>query len=484
MATRPPGPGETRRAILLYAWLGLLMLGVAAAGSHGIGQVRILYVVACLAIAHQALKSGDGLHLELLITMLAFTPWLRRVVDFGCGYDASGMMLIAPLAVAVLPAIGLPALAMARHGPLASRIGVFLVLALCLLYGAMIPVFHGAYFPALMGLAKLGCPLAYGAWLLGTRRYGELEDPAGLMRSAARACAIVTPVVGLYGIAQFLDPPAADRFWMISSQMVSIGLPEPRQVRVFSTMNSPASLGNFLVFAIVAITLLRKRWEIVAGVGPASVALMLCQARTAWLGLAAAILYTLLCARTKARAAFMVATIAVIGTGAVVATPLGEVISTRLETLSHSPGNDGSARDRFADLNFILAHPEFYLVGQGFGVTETTGYSSQSTRANDGIIVASVTAMGMVVGVVFIAGFLWICLLALSGLGLGAPSEFVAAGALILGAVVSSPLNNPLGAEFGILFWSTIAVASRVRLPASGSERAAPLRLNPAETAP
>ncbi|MGI4793724.1 MAG: O-antigen ligase family protein [Janthinobacterium lividum] len=441
----------------LYASLALLFVLTYLGGTHGPGIIRILFVVGCLAVSHLALRLGPAFHFEALIVLFSCSPYLRRIVDFHSGYDPHGLMLIGPLVAVLLPTMRLPAALLQRRGAIAGQAGTFLLLALCLCYAALLSVMQGNYMPAAIGLVKTLSVLAYGYWLIAD------ADPRQVMRQAGRAFAIILPVIGIYGLMQYLDPSPADRYWMIASQESSMGNPEPLEVRVFSMLNSPQSFGDFVIVGLMILGYLRRSWEVLVLSAPAAIALLLSQARAAWIALAVAILYTFSFSGTKARSTIVVAWIVIAGGFAIEATPLGDVISTRLETMTNNPGQDGSAQARLEDLRFLFDHLDSYIVGAGFSAPGGTGlaYSTQQLRANDGIIIQSVTSMGAVVGVLFIVGVLWAGLHAAAQVKSRAEPEFVIAASLTIGQLVVLPLNNPAVGEVGILFWSMIAVATR-----------------------
>jgi hypothetical protein len=468
---------RTPPALSLY--LSLLLLGVATylGGTYGISAVRLLYLFGCMAVAFQALRFGTAYHFEALIVLFAFSPYLRRIVDYGCGFEVHGYMLTGPLLAALLPTTALPAAVMATRGHLVGRLGPYLLAIVCLGYAAFLPVLNGDYVSALAGFGKSASVLLYGCWLLA-----KAEDPQQVIRQGARAFAVVTPIVGIYGIMQYFNPSPADSYWMTASAMSSIGLPEPEQVRVFSTMNSPASLGNFLGFGLMLVGFVRSRWNLLMCFGPGSVALLLSQSRTAWLALAASIIYTLFYSTTRLRALIIVVAVASATTFAIIATPLGDVISNRLETISDSPSQDGSAQARLGQLVFIFGHLDNYLLGSGTGGQNGNGleYSTQSTGAYDGMIVWSITAMGIFVGLIFDISVIWAGLQGLLRLSHRAPPEFVIAAGLVAGQLITIPLVNPTSAEFGIFFWAVVAVAARTppvfQISGRGSGRLLPNR--------
>lgn len=449
---------RARPALSLYSSLLLLGLVTYVGGTHGISVVRLLYLLGCVGIAVQALRFSTAYHFETLVVLFAFSPYLRRIVDYGCGFDAHGFMLTGPLLAALVPTVGLPTAVMATRGHLASRLNPYLLALICLGYAAFLPVLNGDYVSAVTGFGKSASVLLYGVWLLA-----KAEDPQQLIRQGARAFALVMPVVGIYGVMQYYDPSPADSYWMTETATASIGLPEPEQVRVFSTMNSPASLGNFLVFGLMLAGFAGSWWQLPICFAPASIALLLSQSRTAWLTLAGSIIYTLWFSTTKLRSLRLVIVLAFASIFAIFATPLGDVISARLGTIADSPSQDGSGQARLDELTFIFSHLDNYFLGSGAGWQNGTGveFNTQSTGAYDGMIVSSISGMGIFFGLMFLGAVIWAGLRALLGVGRRAPPEFVTAAALVAGQLATIPLVNPTSAEFGVFFWSAIAIALR-----------------------
>lgn len=449
---------HARSALSLYASLLLLGLATYFGGIHGIGAVRLVYLGGCVAIGLQALRLGTAYHFEALVALFAFSPYLRRIVDYGCGFDPHGYMLSGPLLAALVPTTALPAAVMATRSPLVGRLSPYLLVFICMSYAAFLPALNGDYISAMIGLGKSASVLLYGCWLLAAA-----EDPQQVMRQGARAFTLAMPIVGVYGIMQYYYPSPADSFWMSETAMSSIGRPEPEQVRVFSTLNSPASLGNFLVFGLMLTGFIGSRWQLPICFAPASIALLLSQSRTSWLVLASSILYTSWFTTTKLRALILITAIACASIFAIFATPLGDIISARLETISNNPSQDGSAQARLGDLRFLFNHLDDYLVGSGIGGQSATGleFNTQTTSASDGMIISTVSSMGLFFGLIFVIGVMWASLQALGQVGRRAPPEYVVAAGLIVGQLVMIPLTNPTSAEFGVFFWTAIVVAAR-----------------------
>ena len=99
-------------------------------------------------------------------------------------------------------------------------------------------------------------------------------------------------VISAYGVAQFFFLPGWDAFWMRWVNMDSIGNPEPKEVRVFSTMNGPQILASFLAVGLIIAFSSRHRIRWVA-IPLGLLCLVLSLARSGWVAVVAGTLYLL-----------------------------------------------------------------------------------------------------------------------------------------------------------------------------------------------
>ena len=105
-----------------------------------------------------------------------------------------------------------------------------------------------------------------------------------------------SPVHRSVGLGSILDDSYAP--------IASIGQPLPYEVRVFSTMNGPASFATFTSAGLILICMLTNRFRAMALI-PGVVALLLSSYRTAWLSFAVGILFCLLFSPTRGRAGML-----------------------------------------------------------------------------------------------------------------------------------------------------------------------------------
>jgi hypothetical protein len=210
-----------------------------------------------------------------------FAPFLRRLVDVGAGFDPSGTMLLGPVLAIIIPTVDLRYL-VTRWERGDEALMPMMLVGLCATYGMMISAFQGDFAPLATTALKTYAPLLYGAWVLREAR----RDPT-VLDAAIRTFMVVSPIIGGYAIWQYVSPQDWDRYWMlhVSGTISVLGLPEPFQVRVFSTMNSPASYGTFAACGLLLFGFCSRGWQLLllALIAPG---LLFTYYRTAWISLA------------------------------------------------------------------------------------------------------------------------------------------------------------------------------------------------------
>jgi hypothetical protein len=120
----------------------------------------------------------------------------------------------------------------------------------------------------------------------------------------------------------------------------SIGRPEPFQLRVFSTMNSPGAFGAILSAGVVLA--LKQRLPVcLACVAPMLVGLALCQYRSLWAATALAIVLIAFAPSTGVRRANILALIfAALALGSTVLSPdIRHAVVERAATLTELEGD-------------------------------------------------------------------------------------------------------------------------------------------------
>lgn len=444
-------PALRPRDRTLPGWLpaALLVGGTALIGPQLGSVMRPLFILGCGGAAWFAWRRGAGAHLQAVLLMLAFAPFLRRLVDLAVGFDTSGIMLVGPLLAMLVPGIELTRPSDRPASPILQPI---LLVAACTLYASFLTIVQGDWMNAASGSVKWFSPLVYAAVLLRTR-----ETPAEILQAAAAAFLVILPVIGLYGVYQYVDPPAWDRFWMNYASIMSAGQPVPFGVRTFSTMNGPGSFATFTAVGLVVMCFLRPGWQSLACGAPAALSLLLSMYRTGWISLIVGVLFCALFAATRPRAVGMLcgSLAAVVLAGLL--TPFGEVIGDRLASFSEG-SKDGSAQERLEQFVTIWNQPDSGLVGNGFTNTDV---GSAGAMAIDGTIMSCWITLGIVGGILCIAGLVWAAGIAIAAAFRDGGPEAAVVGALALGALTQMPLASIVSGELGFLFWTFVVLLPR-----------------------
>ncbi|WP_250124087.1 O-antigen ligase family protein [Chroococcidiopsis sp. CCMEE 29] len=313
----------------LPAWIAILGLVLISslcvlAGAGGI--LRLGFPLLSLAVGLFLYLRYPVLYIGFTLWIWFLTPWLRRVVDSRSGWDPQGVMLLAPFLVTLVTFITL-----VQHLPRACRQGGLpFILAL-----------SGVFYAFFIGLI-LNPPLAAARALLdwltpilfGFHLFVHWRDYPRFSQNIQRAFTWCVLITGIYGVVQYLVAPEWDRFWIIKTELVTNGTPEPLGIRVFSTMNSPGPFANVMIAGLLLLLNSRDPLRIPASV-VGYLVFLLSLVRSAWGGFLVG-LFTLLAslkARFQMRLIVIILVMAVCIIPLTAIEPFSEIISTRVESL-------------------------------------------------------------------------------------------------------------------------------------------------------
>jgi hypothetical protein len=427
----------------------VLLAATILIGPHVGSLIRPAFIVGCAAAGWYAWRVSPAVHVQAALWLFSFAPFARRIVDLSIGYDQSGLMLVGPLMAILAPFPRLLTYFDDRKAPSPVLLSM-MVFAGCVAYAATISLFQGDWFNAASGALKWTAPVIYAAVLL---RDADRDE---MVQGMASAFLIILPITGVAGILQYINPPEWDRYWMQFSPILSIGRPLPYEIRVFSTMNGPASFATFTATGLLLVCFLRSRWYTAILAMPAALALLLSLYRTAWLALAAGLMFCFLFDATRKRAAL-------IGFGALgaivfaaVLPPFSEVVTDRLATLTEG-STDGSAQERLEQYMMLWSQWDSSLFGVGF---TTADVGSAGAIATDGTIIQCWLAMGIVVGLVCLIALVWATASMMVAAWRDGRREAIVVGAIGCGMLVQLPLATITSGELGFLFWTFAALAA------------------------
>ncbi|WP_423917953.1 hypothetical protein ACPEEZ_09460 [Frigoribacterium sp. 2-23] len=200
--------------------------------------IQMTLVVLGLAIAFILLDRTRII--ALAVFLVPTLSLVRRLTGGEKGYtDADPLILLPILLVAIVIAASWSnGRVIARHVFARGLIGGVIVGT------AATVILRGAFsISALFFAGLLIVPLLL-SWVLSDGRLAPVWNPIRTM------LAVVSILAGTYGIIQFFFLPTWDRAWMITSQLTSIGQPEPLKVRIFGASESPGPYALFLGLVI------------------------------------------------------------------------------------------------------------------------------------------------------------------------------------------------------------------------------------------
>jgi hypothetical protein len=254
--------------------IGLFILATLAmlAGLGG-RAANIAYTGLAVVAGVLLIQRSPATYSSFSLWLWFVTPFVRRMLDYRHGWHPTNPALLAPPLVAALSIV-----TVWRHGrELRGRLfAPYLLILGALAYGYMVGLMVAGFIPATYALLTWIAPITFGVHLaLSWRHYVELRA------SIRRTFAVALPMLGLYGVYQFVRIPPWDAAWMINADLRSVGSPLPYLVRVFGTLNTPGPYAAFLLVGILLV-LAGTGFKRFPGIAVALIALLLTRTRSSW----------------------------------------------------------------------------------------------------------------------------------------------------------------------------------------------------------
>ena len=275
---RPPAPAELRRREPISTLTLGVFLVTAFAGLFGVGGGLFppVYVATAVLAALVAYYQNPSRYISLVFGLWFFTPFVRRVFDWHHGFNATNLVLLAPVLVTLISVLTAVHRARELRG---SMMYPYVFTFLAIMYGYAVGALKAGFIPATYAMLTWVGPLAFSVHLtLNWRIFPVLRE--GFLSFLQWA----VPLIAVYGIYQLVRPPAWDVYWMEAAQVYSIGAPVPFGFRTFGTLNTPGPYAAALVMGMLYL-LSSSRRGLVLILSFALVALMLTRVRSAWTAL-------------------------------------------------------------------------------------------------------------------------------------------------------------------------------------------------------
>ena len=394
------------------------------------------------------------IYIEFVFWLWFLSPLLRRLVDYKAGFVLTNPLLLASfLATSVSGYVLLTRMRMLNRTialPFACALGG-------IFFGTVVGLTRYPVMAVAQAVLNWIVPVLFAFFLYAERdRYQEYKKPI------ERSLLLSSLVVGAYGIYQFFVLPAWDKQWMIDLDAHTFGVPEAFHLRVFSTLNSPATCAAYMMTGLIMLFALKGKLKTLAA--PAAfLTFLLTSSRSSWIGLLFGIGYLTLQLSSKARFRVIAGLLACVML-MVVATQLpviDDVVSTRLRSFT-DPAKDVSYNERVGGhiLAFqrVLEEP----MGEGMGSVDTdhaTGGSDSKIGPHDSTLLECLYALGFPGSLLYAVGLLAFCKHMLSCRNQQTAEPFAISMRAIVVALFSQMiLNSILVGPFGFIAWTAIGM--------------------------
>jgi hypothetical protein len=431
--------------------------------------VMALFPFTALALGITLYAIQPRLFIGFCMWLWFLTPEVRRVVDYQTGWHAISPVMLTPLL-----ASGLTFVTVLRYFPMFRRRDIFpfAPILLAVYYGSIVGAVRETPAAAVFGFLSWGVPVAFAFHIATAADYPQIRDT--LMRTFAWGGL----VMGGYGLLQYLFLPPWDAYWMISAAMPSQGLPFPKQVRVFGTMNSADPFATMLMACLIFLFVGGGwiRWPAVA-LGYCSFLLSL--VRTALLGWCIGLFVLVLRMPRDGRLRLISATVAtaLIVVSTAVYGPFADTIVDRIATLREL-GHDTSYQERLQFYQTFLTTALGSVVGAGVGSTSiATKLSHDGQMLGLGYFDSGMMQVPFVLGwgggAAYAAGVMLLMTRACFTSVPRTDGVAHAANAVTISIFAQMLSDNTLIGVEGMAFWTSLGLA----LAASRHARAATARI-------
>jgi hypothetical protein len=442
---------EQKKPRVMWLFLVFILTNALVAFSPLARAAIIIYPATAFLVCLFVIKRSQGAYAGFTCWLWLLTPFVRRVVEWRAGGTATAMLLAPYVAIGVAALVLVPKLSQVltrRTMPL-----LFVLAAVC--YGAVVAILHLSFSSIPQAVIAWGMPPIFALFL-----FGERTEHESIYKSIELTMVASLLVIGAYGIYQFFLVPEWDAQWMIQSDLQSIGVPEPFQVRVFSTMNSPQVFAAFCASGLLIA--MRSHLKIRYLAVPAGfISLVLSLSRTAWMGLALGIVYLffLTTNRQRIRIVAVAGCCLIVSLAALQIPEVNSVVTMRVNSLT-DPRHDDSYEARVHDYNTVVQTMIDNPFGHGLSADPSAGDQSAPAGAvaqQDSSITATLFSLGLLGTMIFALGLLV--------LGFGIFSVHGAASAALIGPravlvsiAVEAPFNNVISGPVGFLLWCCIGL--------------------------
>ncbi|WP_054974689.1 O-antigen ligase family protein [Paenibacillus sp. A3] len=450
---------------------------------HWIGKIILSWLLAGYLGYAIGLKSGDSM-MQLVVVMLVVFPalllawhnslwflpynlfvWvtapeMRRIYDWLTeSYHSMSLISVLPLVVSLLMVIPI----VRALGDFPGQVGKGLLWLLGAMGYALLIGLARNGSASLFDLANTLVPLLWLPYIVAYRPTVQERDTWML------SFVHLAVFIAFYGMIQFVVVPPWDAFWMDYSGMTSIGKPNPFEIRVFSTLNSPGPAGSYLSLALAAM-LLVKKWRGAfgwAGVMLVAMGSIVTLVRSGWVLAAVALIVFIAISKemNRLKSFSILAGFILFIYACLLVVPQGQDLLNRFATFGDME-NDHSFNERMDLTNqllpMLLSNPQGLGLG-GVGTAtrlQNGGELSQETGVFDSGIGSIMMTYGLIGTAAFCYGLwsLFKSLCSQHGMSLRERSYTRFGIAVMTASFTNLFFSNSYNSILGVLIWFCVAM--------------------------
>ncbi|MBU2751813.1 hypothetical protein HER14_12955 [Acidithiobacillus thiooxidans] len=416
--------------------------------SHLSALTNYLFPLFGLVLGVKLYRDFPILYVSNMWWLWFVTPEIRRLVDYQIGFQPVDPIMLTPYLVT-----GLAFFTVLKYLPELRRKTLFpIALVLVgILYAYVVGIVTTGFMPATYGLLNWLLPVLFGLHMaIRWRDYPQVR------RTLYHTFVWGTLVMGGYGLIQYVHPLPWDTYWMTASKLLSIGRPEPFQIRIFGTMNSPGPFAFELMGTLLMLFAGGGFWRIPAALF-GYLAFLLSIVRAAWGGWFVGLVYIM----SRLKPAHMVRylmgliIIVILATPMLLYKPVYDRLEARFNSIENVKQNASyQARTKFYEEFFLEAFET--PLGAGIGSTGTAARLGQKGHVVnfDSGVMEIPYVLGWAGGTLFFLGTIWTLTYILSSRW-SKKDPFIAISSGISLAVFSTLIFvDTLIGSTGMLFWA------------------------------
>jgi hypothetical protein len=409
-------------------------------------------------------KRSRSYYISFVLWLFFLAPMLRRMIDAQIGAPMANAIIATPILACIG---GMPHIRRLWAMTHLSNFRWMIVVLATYAYGAFVGFMLHSPFALVQDLVTWIGPLAFGLYVFDQR-----EHMPEMLETLRDQFLNGTLVMGLYGIYQYAFLASWDATWMQTATITTIGSPEPYAVRVFSTMNAPQTFADFLIFGILLSSDSTRRLRF-AAIPVGLLTLLLTNSRSAWVGFAVGLVFTMLFFTAKRRLQIICA---LLGFGVLMGVAslipqVNEQFTRRFQTFTDLKA-DSSVNERLLSQQHAITMFLDRAFGNGFGGGSddlgpgpSYGVASvQGVYMNDNGVEQFMLTFGWFGSIVFVVGLGGIAVTCFRSPIL--PS-LITTNAVLLALLVQLPTMGMFAAAPGFLLWTAILFGLAIRENAS-----------------